>query len=57
MALEKLLNPAENRAGRCTVLSNTENELLKQHIKYAARRRFALDHSQLHPSMERIANG
>lgn len=40
--LKALLNPAENRAGRRHVVAKDEDTLVKQLIRYAARRGFAL---------------
>ena len=45
--LSKLLYPGSHHAGRTTVLTKTENEMLKCHLEFAAKRGFAANVSRL----------
>lgn len=53
--LDKLLYPASNRPGRRAVLSNVENNVIKQRIKYAANRGFAFAMSTLKTVMAQVS--
>ncbi len=54
--LQKLLDPAKNRAGRLTFISKDESELIKHRIRFAASRGFAFDHATLKGVMAQIAS-
>ena len=54
--LAKLLNPAQNRAGKRTVLSSEEESMIKDRLKYAAERGFAYDANMLANVMREIAS-
>eukprot|EP00171_Calliarthron_tuberculosum_P003170 IDg3170t1 len=54
--LRQLLNPAGNRAGRRSVLTQDENEMLKDRITYTASRGFAFDAPILKKTMADIAS-
>ncbi len=53
--LEKLLNPADNRAGRRFTLTEVERKMVIERIVYAARRGFAMTADTLRDVMGRIA--
>lgn len=53
--LSRFLDPA-NRAGGRPVIKPEEDKIIKQRIRYAASRGFAINHSTLRSIMERIAN-
>lgn len=54
-ALDKLLDPASNRAGRRCVLSKVEDNLIKERMTYAANRGFAFAKSTLKSVMAQVS--
>lgn len=55
-SLSKLLNPANNRAGRRRVIAKDESEMIKERIRFAASRGFAFDVDTLKGVMGEIAS-
>ncbi len=53
--LHKLLSPKTNRAGRPSILSYHENQLIKCRLRYAASRGLAIDAATLKTAMLQIA--
>lgn len=56
-ALQRLVDPACNRAGRKHVISKPEDQLVKSRLNYAASRGFAFNVDELRSTVGRIASG
>lgn len=55
-ALQRLLSPSCNRAGRQPVITIAESQLIKEQIRHASVRGFAMDDNQLRVIFAKIAN-